>query len=588
MATSTKLMGMYLQDPSIPDLTDNYAFPLDSDFLEGSSSSKFLVRDSNEKELPLYAGMDWGAAADLSFEEFKNKGAIDNPQFHQVNAFAVASHTLAFVEEELGREILWRTEGPLLIRPHAFEGPNAYYDPASPSLNFGYFNSPFVRTPVWVCLAHDVVSHELGHAILDNLRPLFLYSGNIDVGALHESFGDIMAMFSAFEHPAIVAQVYKDTDGDMFHPNLASGLAEQFGVGVFGAGQPYLRSALFGPDYNPMNPSEAHERSTIWTAALYEILALLVQTEKPTTEKEFFAAICDATHWLKGMFFRALSYTAPTGVTMPMLARLIYEADARVFPKDNQFRELAKRVFEKRKIWNPKISLAAPDIGKGVEKLQDQGNAALCRFLHENAAALRIPLGMGARIRTPSLITTHRAADTVIAKGDKSVTLEITEHYLSYSYELLMVIPKADQIKVIVTYSGGTLAMDEDWKAVMLVTDPEPQTSDPAGPQGIMAAFERERDRFESVRRRAGCPLQGIDAQASPWPFQLEQMGSGAARFTLRRCNLMDHIRGVSLQHRFFPYATHAMDLSGDGDGRQRLFPDATRAKELSGVGNGR
>lgn len=568
MAVTQKPMGMYLQDPSYPDMYDDYLFPLDADFLEGSSSSKFQVRDSNEKELPLYAGMDWAAASDLSFQWFKKKGAIDNPQFHQVNAFAVASHTLAFVEQELGREIAWRTQGPLLIRPHAFEGANAYYDPGSPSLNFGYFNSPFVRTPVWVCLAHDVVAHELGHAILDNLRPLFLYSGNIDVGALHESFGDLNAMFSAFEHPAVVAELYKETNGDMFSPNLISGLAEQFGVGVFGTGVPYLRSALLGPNYNPSGPSEPHERSTIWTAAMYEILALLVQTEKPGTEKEFLAAIGEATHWLKGMFFRALSYTAPTGVSMPMLARLMYEADALVFPKDSQFRELAKKVFEKRNLWNAKLSLTPPSIGSELKKLEGAGSAALSRFILNNADALRIPLGMGARIRTPSLVTTYRECDDTVDKSGKKVTLRITEHYLSYSYELMVVKPTQDGVKVIVTYSGGTLALDEDWEPLLLATDPEAVSGDPAGPPGTVAAFQRERERFESVRRRAGCPIRIAHGQpdgaphASAWPFHLVEQQSGPARFTLHRCNLMEHFRGVSAQNQFFPYATRALDMS--------------------------
>lgn len=566
-AATRKPMGMYLQDPASPDFFDDYAFPLDGDFLEGMSSSRFAVRDSTEKEVPLYAGLDWASADDLSFAAFRKKGAIDNPQFHQVNAFAVASHTLAFVEEELGREILWRTQGPLLIRPHAFEGANAYYDPESPSLNFGHFVSPFVRAPVWVCLAHEVVSHELGHAVLDTLRPLFLYSGNIDVGALHESFGDVMAMFSAFEHPTVVAKLYKETGGDMFSPNLVANMGEEFGVGVFGTGTPFLRSALSGPDYNPNTPSEPHERSTIWTAALYEILALLVQTLKPTNDAEFVVALGQAAHWLKGMFFRALNYTAPSGVSMPMMARLMFEADALVFPTDNQFRELAKKVFEKRKLWNPKLSVAAPDIGAELQKLDGTGSAALSRFLLQNADALRIPLGMGARIRTPSLVTTYRECDNATDKSGKKTPIKITEHYLSYSYELMMVKPAEDGMKVIVIYSGGTLALDENWKAAMLVTDPEPVTGDPDGPQGTLAAFHRERERFESVRRRAGCPLRvacpGSDhAPTSPWPFGLVEQRVGPARFTLRRCNLMDHARGVTLQQRYFPFATRVVDLS--------------------------
>ncbi|MGY1636848.1 hypothetical protein ACI78V_09360 [Geodermatophilus sp. SYSU D00742] len=46
-----------------------------------------------------------------------------------------------------------------MIRPHAFEGANAYYDGRSPSLNFGYFRSPIRAATVWTCLSHDIVAH---------------------------------------------------------------------------------------------------------------------------------------------------------------------------------------------------------------------------------------------------------------------------------------------------------------------------------------------------------------------------------------------------------------------------------------------
>src|SRR5207244_6718444 len=136
-----------------------------------------------------------------------------------VNAFAVAGHSLAFVEEALGREIVWKHGGPLVIRPHAFTEPNATYDPISPSLNFGAFTSPFRRGPVWTCLSHDVVAHELGHAILDSLRPLFLYSEEVDVGAIHEAVGDLLALFSALEHRDLVEQLYRDSGGNMRQPS---------------------------------------------------------------------------------------------------------------------------------------------------------------------------------------------------------------------------------------------------------------------------------------------------------------------------------------------------------------------------------
>jgi hypothetical protein len=149
---ATRYMAMLLQDPSVRDaggelLHEDWPFLLDRDHLLGTTSGKFAVRDADVTDLPLFDSPDWAdPAVDLTYGRFNRepmeRPIAENAQFHQVNAFAVAGHTLRSFEEALGREIVWRSGGPLVIRPHAFEGANAYYDPMRPSLNFGYFRSP--------------------------------------------------------------------------------------------------------------------------------------------------------------------------------------------------------------------------------------------------------------------------------------------------------------------------------------------------------------------------------------------------------------------------------------------------------------
>lgn len=254
--SNTKSMGMLLQDPSVPELFQDYQFPIESDFLTGMSSSKLTLQDTGEFGDLRYQGLDW-ATADLSFDTLnKNGNFIDNPQFHQVNTFAVAAYTLDLVENAIGREMKWKHNAPLVLRPHAFDEANAYYDVESPSLNFGSFTSPFRRTPIWTCLSHDIVSHELGHAILDSFRPQYVYSEEIDTGALHESVGDMMSMFTALSHRPVVERLFRESGGDMMNPSLASGLAEEFGIGLWGVSFPFLRSALNGVNYDvaPGNP----------------------------------------------------------------------------------------------------------------------------------------------------------------------------------------------------------------------------------------------------------------------------------------------------------------------------------------------
>ncbi|MGJ3248228.1 MAG: hypothetical protein ACFE0I_19355 [Elainellaceae cyanobacterium] len=561
---SIKPMAMYLQDPTLPELRDHYDFSLDDDFLIGTGSSRFMIRDANENDLPVFPSSDWSRQDDLSFDFFEKQGLVDNPFFHQVNTFAVVNRTLDLVEEELGHSIVWKDGGPLVIRPHAFEGMNAYYSPSPQSLNFGYFSSPFRRTPVWTCLSHDIVSHELGHAILDTLRPLYVYGTDIDTHALHESLADLLAMFSALEHPSVVNYLYAETGGEMRDPSLITRLAEEFGTGIYGTGVAYLRSALEGVNYESA-PKESHSRSKTWTAAIYEILENLVRQSHPdgfaaTYEgaNTFADALVQAIRWIKGMLFRAFHYMPPSDISMPLLARLIYEADARVFPEDERFREIAVQVFQQRGIWNYDLAIHAPDIGETFRGLEHANARMLARAVIQQADALRIPLWQGVRLLNPRLITTKRQIDKIQTgqDGESSVVKEITEHYLEYTYEMLEPIGDVTTGETVMfaVHGGGTLVMDENWKALFLVTYPESLGGDLMGQEGVMQAWQRTRERFQevhqdSIQRTVAARHEERTVSDRPvipgCPFVVQQDSAGAHRLVRRACHLQEHLKGI-------------------------------------------
>ena len=467
-----KLMGMYLQDPLLPELHGNWLFLGEEDFLEGTGTSKIFVRDSSLTDFPLYPGLDWAHQPDISFQYFARTGTLNSPQFHQVNAFAVAGHTLAFVEREWGRSISWRSGGPLIIRPHAFAGLNSFYDPRSNSLNFGYLVSPLQGLTIWTCLSHDLVAHELGHALLHTFRPLYASATDSDTAALNESLCDLLAMFSALEHPEVVEYLYRETKGDIRRPNLVSEFGAAVGHGTSVKPTPFIRSALAGPPYHPSFPLEIHARSAIWTSAIYEIVAQLVDSQKPTGTG-FSSAVVEASKWVTGMIFRTFHYMPPTNLTMRMFSRLLYEADARVFPADSLFRDIAKSIFEKRNLWDPRLVFTAPPIGNEVEKVAHDRPEALARVVMAHAHDLRIPLGVGARLLTPQLITTNRRVDKVRNEQGNVVTKPVTEHYLTYIYEVMSPVWLQGGMVMMPVYRGGTLALDENWNAVLLATYPE-------------------------------------------------------------------------------------------------------------------
>jgi hypothetical protein len=560
LPTEIKKMGMFLQDPSLPKLHENYDFPIDQDYLSGTGASRVVIRDTDEMGSDVYSGLNWATENDLSFEHFEQQGLIDNPQFHQVNTFAVISRALDLVEEEIGHNIVWKDGSALVVRPHAFEGMNAYYDPMNPSLNFGYFTTPFRRTPVWTCLSHDIVTHELGHAILDTFRPLYIFSPDLDTPALHESFADLMAMFAALNNKSVVKYLYRETHGNMRDPSLITRLAEEFGQGLFGAGVPYLRSALEGPTYSNA-PKESHARSTVWTAAIYDILERLVSEQYPHGFAHslegftgFSVALVEASRWIKGMLLRSLHYTPPNALTMPMLARLMYEADARVFPYDSRFRDIAKEVFVNRELWNDQIDLTVPDVnvGQAFKEMAGADPTTLSRVIMNHADGLRVPSG-AVRLVNPRVITTTRQIDKV-KSGDACSVKAITEHYLEFTYEQTEYIDFFGMLIPFIVYGGGTLVMDEQWNAGLLATYPEIFKEDPAAAEGVRQSWIRVRERFDclhgdGIQKTVAARDEKRTLKDRPvvpgCPFVIQRSETGAYRLMRRNCGLHEHVKGI-------------------------------------------
>ena len=122
---------------------------------------------------------------------------------------------------------------------------NAFYDRAS----LQFFSHTFDGVTVNSAESVDVVTHEQGHAFLDAIRPDFFEVPFIEVGALHEAFGDCVAILTAFEDKLIRDAVIKatpDLSANHFVESLAEGLgdaiAREFGQSNVEVGA--LRHAL--------------------------------------------------------------------------------------------------------------------------------------------------------------------------------------------------------------------------------------------------------------------------------------------------------------------------------------------------------
>ena len=225
------------------------------------------------------------------------------PQFHQQMVYAVAMRTIRNFEHALGRLALWaphrrETTLPngkvkyddeyvpqLRIYPHALREANAFYSPQKKSVLFGYFQSTVesATNPVTIftCLSHDIIAHEMTHALLDGMHGRFAEPSNADAPAFHEAFADIVALFQHFSLPEALAHQIANTRGDLASQNRLGELAQEFGSAIGSRGA--LRSAIGQIDdktgeWRPRQPDprayltvmEPHARGALLVAAVFD------------------------------------------------------------------------------------------------------------------------------------------------------------------------------------------------------------------------------------------------------------------------------------------------------------------------------
>jgi len=148
----------------------------------------------------------------------------------------------------------------------------------------------------------DVVCHEMGHAVLDAIRPELFDAQAIEAAAFHESFGDMSAILSSLQVPSFRQAVMSETGGTLNRSSRLSRLAEQLG-GAIRAQHPdaadpdCLRNAansFFYRDPQTLPPaapaaqlsSEPHSFSRVFTAAFLDMLAgvFKMQSDAPTAD----------------------------------------------------------------------------------------------------------------------------------------------------------------------------------------------------------------------------------------------------------------------------------------------------------------
>jgi hypothetical protein len=201
-----------------------------------------------------------------------------DPRFHQQMVYAVAMRVIETAARALGRPITFKTRRYPRLRliPHAFYGANAFFDPRLNAVLFGYFQAdetdPGENIPgqnVFTCLSHDIIAHEVTHAIVHRLRRYFLEPSNADVLAFHEAFADIVALFQRFSYLQILQEHIQSARTRLQDAQMMVDLARQFGHAT-GRGRA-LRSAIGRADPKALGKTfEPHARGAILVSAVFD------------------------------------------------------------------------------------------------------------------------------------------------------------------------------------------------------------------------------------------------------------------------------------------------------------------------------
>lgn len=394
-------LRIYTVDPATPKLdgaveTINVPYePLDP----GPCGRLFSVDHRNHEQQTDYR------RADLSEQQVLIKDGYDpspsDPRFHQQMVYAVCMTTYSVFRSALGRTLSWGfgTEGeavPLTLIPHVGNARNAWYgnDGTRGAIRFGYYcadERPTDRTLpggyVFTCLSHDIIAHEVTHALLDGLRAHFAIPSGPDVPAFHEAFADLVAIFQHFSLPGVLQVALRRCRGALEEADLLTGLAQQFGH-TTGQDGP-LRSAIErDPDREvtryPLDAigMEPHALGSILVSAVFEAF---IKVFKRKTERylrlatggsgvlpageiahDLQVVLADKASRLASQFLticvRAIDYCPPVGINFGDYLQALITADHDVVPDDPwDYRGALIDAFWRRAIYPRYVSSLSED-----------------------------------------------------------------------------------------------------------------------------------------------------------------------------------------------------------------------------------
>ena len=330
----------------------------------------------------------------------------ENFWFHQQNVWAIVNRIVGILEHPrlFGRPIPWASGmGRILLLPHAGYGRNAFYDRDTGAIHFLYFEA--AHGPVFTCLSHDIITHELGHAVLDGLKPYYNEISSAQMSGFHEYVGDALAIASSLTIRELLVEVVGKHPGETLPHRLIGFIGEEFGSAD---GRSSLRDAALPRTMDQLEGNrEEHCLSQVLTNILYELLVALYPKKlalakrtlgKSTVDGQVAVrALVNAAAQATNTMLRALDYCPPVDLTYLEYARAVLRADEVAYPDDESgTRDILRTLFLNRGVVTDVAQLRGPilrnrDLHAYDIDVISSTTAHAYRFIDANRRPLGLP-----------------------------------------------------------------------------------------------------------------------------------------------------------------------------------------------------
>lgn len=237
------------------------------------------------------------------------------------------------------------------------------------SLNFYHWNAP--TETIYTGASPDSLCHELGHAILDAIKPELWDRGVPEISAFHESFGDMSAILSALQVPSLRASLLGTAGGQLYCNSRLSRVAEQFGETVHAedanlADADCLRNAWNCFTYcDPLSlppialtthlSSRPHSFSRIFTGALFEALCAFLAHHAADSSAPTPDELCDVSKQMRNIMAKGVLHSQ---VVIGYFAEVAYRMVLESASIDPAYAAILQDTFVRRLILSDETAVA--------------------------------------------------------------------------------------------------------------------------------------------------------------------------------------------------------------------------------------